>query len=408
MTQAVSETSEKTLGAGVHSTRAWQLAALNAVASLFLLISFARNGVDTTTAEGCVRQLLDFHVFWTAGALALEGTPLAAFDYAVLDARYNVCGEAWMPWLHPPPVMALMMPFGAFGLVPAWALFNLFSVVTLAIALRPFTQGISPVWLAMILAPAYLPAMMAGQFTLLWLAGLLGALAALRAERWVLAGVLIGCLTIKPPLGVLIPFALLAIGAWRTIIAATVTTIALHGVFTFVFGGLDYWTGLLANYDDLTASAVAALGEVNAMTSISSVLTHLGVSEDLAVQANLAVAAALALTVFITWRRFGPKSDIACAVLTASIPLATPYLWHYDSAFLALTGLFLARHLNFAPGPAMTLLIVACWFGAGFSLWIAASTLPVDLPPVLTVPPILLLAFAASLYHSAINPREGR
>jgi hypothetical protein len=144
------------------------------------------------------------------------------------------------------------------------------------------------------------------------------------------------------------------------------------------------------------------------MTSISSVLTHLGMREELAVQVNLAVAAALALTVFVTWWRLGPKSDIACAVLTASIPLATPYLWHYDSAFLALTGLFLARHLNFAPSPAMTALIVACWFGAGFSLWVAASTLPVDLPPVLTVPPILLLAFAASLYHSAINPKEGR
>lgn len=393
---------------GTPTSRLWQLAALNAVASLFLLVSFARNGVDTTTAEGCVRQLLDFHVFWTAGALALEGVPLDAFNYEVLDARYNTCGEAWMPWLHPPPVMALMMPFGGMNLVPAWAFFNLMSLAALAVALRAFTRGITPVWLAMVLAPAYLPALMAGQFTLLWLAGLLGALAALRAERWVLAGVLIGCLTIKPPLGVLIPFALLAIGAWRTIFSAAATTIVLHGTFTILFGGTAYWTGLMRNYDDLSASAIAALGEVNAMASISSALSHLGVAENTAVQINLVVAALLCIVVFLTWRRLGAGSDAAAAVLTASIPLATPYLWHYDSAFLALTGLFLARHLDFRPGATMTVLIVACWFGAGLSLWVAASTLPISLTPILTVPPVLLLAFAASLYHSALTTKEGR
>lgn len=404
----MSETGDHLERAGVSSARAWQLAVLNALASLYLLSSYAVNGVDTTTAEGCVRQLLDFHVFWNAGGLALEGTPLAAFDYSVLDARYNVCGEAWMPWLHPAPVMALMAPFALLPIVPAWIAFNLFSLALLGLALRGFTNGFSPIWLLLVLAPAHLPALLAGQFTVLWMAGLLFALLALRSERWLLAGVIIGCLTIKPPLGVLIPVALLSIGAWRTIFAAAATTIILHGVTLMLFGGPRYVTELLANYEDLTASAIAALSDVNAMTSFAAVFTRFGLSADAAVQANLAIAALAALAVFLTWRKLGPNSDAACAVLTASIPLATPYLWHYDTAFLALTALFLARHLDFAPGPLMTALLVALWFGAGFTIWLYASTVTDALSPIMTVPPLLLLAFAASLYHSALTKKEGR
>jgi len=393
--------------AGATSARLWQLAILNALASLFLLASYAVNGVDTTTAEGCVRQLLDFHVFWNAGGLALEGTPLNAFDYSVLDARYNVCGEAWMPWLHPAPVMALMTPFAALPIVPAWIAFNLFSLDLLGFALRNFTNGITPIWLLLLLAPAHLPALLAGQFTVLWMAGLLFALYALRQERWVLAGVIIGCLTIKPPLGVLIPVALLAIGAWRTIFAASATTVVLHGVTVMLFGGLPYLTQLATNYEDLTASAIAALNEVDAMTSFAAVATRFGLSAEAGVQVSLVIAALSAVVVFFIWRKLGP-SDAACAVLTACIPLATPYLWHYDTAFLALTALFLARHLEFQPGPLMTALLVALWFGAGFTIWLYASNLTDALTPILTVPPLLLLAFAASLTHSVRDIKEGR
>jgi len=388
--------------------RLWQLAILNALASLFLLGSYAVNGVDTTTAEGCVRQLIDFHVFWNAGGLALEGTPLAAFDYSVLDARYNVCDEAWMPWLHPAPVMALMTPFALLPLVPAWLAFNLVSLTLLGLALRGFTNGFSPMWLLILLAPAHLPALLAGQFTVLWMAGLLAALYALRQERWILAGIVIGCLTIKPPLGVLIPVALLAIGAWRTIIAASVTTVLLHGATVMLFGGPTYLMQLATNYEDLTASAIAALNEVDSMTSLASVFTRFGLSADAALQANIGVAVIAAIAVFLTWRKLGPTSDAACAVLTAAIPLATPYLWHYDTAFLALSALFLARHVEFNPGPLMTALLIALWFGAGFTIWLYVSNLTEALPPIVTVPPLLLLAFAASLYHSARDTTEGR
>ena len=206
---------------------------------------------------------------------------------------------------------------------------------------------------------------------------------------------------------ILIPFALLAIGAWTTILTAAITTLVLHAISAMAFGGLAYFQKLSENYAALTESAVASLGEVGPMTSLAAVFTRLGLDESVAVQLNFAVALVLAGVVYWTWRRLGTQSDAAFAVLTASIPLATPYLWHYDTAFLALTALFLARHLQFKPGKAMTVLIVACLIGAGFTIWLYASSITEALQPYMTVPPLLLLAFAASLYHSVADFKEG-
>ena len=388
------------------NARRWQLSALNAAASLFLLFSFALSGIATVTPEGCTRQIIDFHVFWSAAGLALEGTPLAVFDHEVLRARFNSCDEGWLPWLHPAPALALMTPFGLLPLIPAWFAFNAFSLAALGLALRPFTNGISPVWLAVLLAPALLPALLAGQFATLWLAGLLAALAALRADRAILAGVFIGCLTLKPTLGLLIPVALLAIGAWRTIAAAAMATLVLQGGATLLYGA-EYWLRLLDTYGAHGVNAIADLGAVSTMTSLAAALARFGVPTDLAVQINLLAGAALAVCVFLVWKRHGRPTDAAAALLCAAIPLATPYLWHYDSAFLVLTALFLLRLLSFAPRPAMAALIALLWVGAGLSIWLVATTLTTALPQILTVPPLLLLAFAAALAHSVAIPKEG-
>ncbi|MEO0916165.1 MAG: glycosyltransferase family 87 protein, partial [Pseudomonadota bacterium] len=329
-----------------RSSRLWQLAALNALASLFLLASFARNGIGTPTVGGCTAQIIDFHVFWSAARLALEGTPLSAFNQDALNSVVNACDAGWLPWLHPPAGLLLVTPFGMLALVPAWLAFTAASLLLLFLALRPFVPHGAGV-LALIFAPALLPALLAGQFTTLWLAGLLAALWALRNDRWMIAGFCIAGLTLKPTLGLMIPFALLGVGAWRVIVVATLSTIAIHGLATLVYG-FDYWSLLIEVYGLHSLNGIRELGARDTMTSLAAALAGVGVPGDWAVRVNLMVAVGLALLVCLTWRRLGP-SDVSAALLTSSIPLATPYLWHYDSAFLALTALFLARHHGFAP-----------------------------------------------------------
>ena len=386
-------------GAMPGQGRAWGLAGINAAASLFLLGLFAVNSVAPATAADCTAHGIDFEVFRAAGQLALAGNPLAVFDQSALRDLVSDCGDGWLPWLHPAPVLTLMTPFGLLPLTVAWLAFNALSLVALGLSLRPFTAGLTPLWLAVLLAPALLPALLAGQVTLLWMAGLLGALAALRQGATGLAGVLIGCLTLKPTLGLMIPAALLGIGAWRTILVATATTLGLHGGATLLYGA-GYWPALGDLYATHATAALAELGTAGTMTSAAALLARLGIAPDMAANLNLGLAAALFAVVFLVWRRLGAGSDAAAATLVAAIPLATPYLWHYDSAFLALSALFLLRCMRTRPDAATVVLVPLLWLGAGLPLWLTATGLSGAVTPALVVPPLLLLAFGATLPHS--------
>ncbi|MEM7671170.1 MAG: hypothetical protein AAF317_18940, partial [Pseudomonadota bacterium] len=109
----MSITDSERMGAAAWTARAWQLAGLNACVSLYLLVSFALNGIDTQTEAGCTSQIIDFHVFWSAAGLALDGQPLAALNPGILQASFNACTTGWLPWLHPPAALMLITPFGA-------------------------------------------------------------------------------------------------------------------------------------------------------------------------------------------------------------------------------------------------------------------------------------------------------
>ncbi len=64
---------------------------------------------------------------------------------------------------------------------------------------------------------------------------LLGSLV-LVPQRPILAGVLAGLLTIKPHLGLILPFCFIAGGHWRTFVSASITVIVLVLVTGIGFG----------------------------------------------------------------------------------------------------------------------------------------------------------------------------
>ena len=378
-----------------------QLAWLNLVAGLLLLAGAATNSIGRPGSGDCIENVIDFHVFWAAGGFGIQGTPLLAFDQDALRAAYGTCSKTWLPWVHPAPAMLLLAPIAMLPFLSAWGLFNVLSLTALALALRNFTEYRSGTFVATLLAPAMLPAIVVGQFSLLWIAGLLGAIAALRADRPILAGLLIGCLTIKPALGLLIPVALVAIGAFRTIIAAALTSVAIHAG-AILYYGAGYWS----TWRDVSVSHaignINELGNLEKMTSISAALTRLGIGSQTAVALNLGLALFLAVVVFVVWRRYSVHSDIAAAVLFAAIPVATPYLWYYDAAFLAIAAMFLVKARNFAIGPIFGIALFLAWIGPGLSIWYAVTIGEgALLPPVFFIPPVLLLTLGLCLALAA-------
>lgn len=344
-----------------------------------------------TSRPGVLAMAIDFRVFWAAGQLALAGEPLAAHDLVRLGEVHASYPEAYMPWLYPPAYLVFVTPLGTMPFSVAFLVWTILSLVVTALAVRPFVAGATPLLVAMTLAPAYFPTLMLGQNSLYWMAGLLAALAALRAERWILAGVLIGLLTLKPQLGLMIPIALLAIGAWRTIFAATATTVALALVPT-LFYGIGYWPLLKANLVEHGERIIYSAGNMKLMVSPMYTLTFFGVEPELALQAQWVIIAGAAVAVFALWRAAKVGFDAKVAGLLIAIMLSAPYLWYYEAALLAAVALFLLRAGILSLRPAHLPLLGVLWLGGSLQALNTFAGLvgqgwlgPAFIPPVLMI-----------------------
>jgi hypothetical protein len=363
------------------------------------------------TTDGTPRTLdSDFRVFWASARLVLSGEPLAAFNDSRLDAEYGEVTTAWMPWLYPPGYLYLVAPLGALPYAVAFLTMTLLSVMAMALASRPFTGGVKPVWAALTLAPAYLPALVIGQNALIWLAVLLAALYALRSGRPILAGVIIGCLTLKPQLGLLIPIALLASWQWRTILAATVTTILLAALPTLLTG-IEYWSLLVERLGLHADRMVTLIDELYLTVGPFYVASMLGLPTPAALALQWTITAIAALSVFVFWRSSRIGFDAKVALLMIAILLSAPYLWYYEAAMMPAIGLFLVRAGILTTRPWHLVLLALLWIGAGLqSANVFLHLVPDQYLGGVIVTPVLLIAFGLAWLHflRAGNPPEAR
>ncbi len=300
----------------------------------------------------------DFVNVWASGHLALEGRPAAAFDPAI-QAPYQqkllgFSTDFFYGWHYPPMFLLVaavlaLMPYGL-------ALFVWLAGTTafyLAIIRRIVANATADKKLVVLLAAAY-PAVLAnlthGQNGCLN-AALLGGSMALLPTQPVAAGVLIGLLAYKPQYGVIVPLALLAIGSWRAIASAAVTTVGT-GLLSLAVFGAGTWDAFF-KFGAFTKAAILEQGAAGwfKLQGVFPAVRMLGGSVGAAysVQAIVSVLL-LVLTVWI-WRQ-NLRHDVKAGALILATMLATPYAFNYDAmlvgpaiAFLAADGL---KH-GFAP-----------------------------------------------------------
>lgn len=179
----------------------------------------------------------DFLNFWMYGRAAVAADPgrfydLAAYHQAIRDLLgMELSGQNWS---YPPSVMWLAAPFGQLNYLAALACWTLTSVaVFVAVGRRHVADW--RILIPVALSPAALFCLISGQSAFLTTAMMI-AIFALLDRKPVVAGVLIGLLTIKPQLGILFPFLLIASHRWRVFFAAAVTTLALAGATAMTFG----------------------------------------------------------------------------------------------------------------------------------------------------------------------------
>ncbi|MCP1336377.1 glycosyltransferase family 87 protein [Futiania mangrovi] len=286
----------------------------------------------------------DFITFWSAGHLTLEGRPEAAFDaYEILAAQQVAVPQntSIFLWHYPPTYQLLVAPL---ALVPYFASYLLFTGLTLAAYLLTVSRLLDQKGAVMLVLAAGGTWMCVfhGQNSMLS-AALFAGIALTIGRRPVLAGVLIGLLAYKPQLGLLIPFALIVTGQWRTFAAAAATTLVFAGGATLAFG-LDLWRAFLDNMPLVGTLLESGFLPWEKIPSLFVTLRLLGVPEGLAYAAHWTLAAAAALTAIAVWRKAGP-GPLSVAVLVLATLLMTPYLFDYEFAIVSVPLVIAATHM---------------------------------------------------------------
>lgn len=281
----------------------------------------------------------DFIAYWAASILTLHHQAAAAYDPAAVAAAEHV-GPMFakgMPFAYPPAFLLLALPMGllpyAFA-AAAWIGLTAAGYITAARKLLPGSG-----WLAAAFPPVAVNIVI-GQSGLLVAALMIGAAITL-ARRPFVAGLLVGCLVIKPQLAILFPLAFVAGAQWRAVAGAAVSSLGLSALALVCFG-----TGTYAAF--FTAmplfASVAASGLTGwyKMASVYSSLRLAGLGAQPAWAIHIVVALAAAAMVGIVWRgRHDLQAKIA--VLVAASMLASPYLYVYDTVALIVPFFWLAR-----------------------------------------------------------------
>lgn len=349
---------------------------------------------DAFTSQASARPGVDFSVFWTASHLVLQGHAAAIYDPVFFShaevARFGAyIGHQSLPWLYPPTMLLFIAPVALVPFLPAYFLFFAGSLLCYAYAvlrlsgLRAHLPVPRAAALVVLAFSGVFASVLYGQNSILT-AGIAALALHFLGRRPVAAGVLIGLLAVKPQMAMVFPFVLVATRSWRTFASAAVTTM-LFTAAGIALTGTSSLTGLaqamsivrgmhftLPAYWFVSPTPFAALRLAGASIPVS-----------LAAQATvglLAIAAAVHV-----WRRTADMRLRGAALAVATL-LTTPYLWHYELAWLGIAIFCVIAHgLDEGWLPGDQIVIVIAWLLPIFEVFNRITKLP-------QIGPVVLLA----------------
>jgi arabinofuranan 3-O-arabinosyltransferase len=286
----------------------------------------------------------DFVNVWAAGKLALAGHAATAYDWPthklMEETAVGHAFDGYFGWHYPPTFLFVAAALSVLPYAAAYALWALVTFPGYLVAIRAII-GDRIGYLLAAAFPAVLPNFIVGQNGFLT-ASLIGGALFLLETNPISAGILLGLLTYKPHLGLLIPIALAAGGYWRTFFTAALVAAVIAGASWLVFGA-EAWQAFLGNIGH-TSQAFLSEGwaDWSKLQTAFGLTRTLGGSETLAWTVQAVVSLAAAILVAIVWRSKTPY-DLKAAALGVGVLLATPYLYTYDLVVLAVPLAFLLR-----------------------------------------------------------------
>jgi len=342
----------------------------------------------------------DFINNWAGPKIAFGGHVMTLYD---LNAYANAIGRLFgqpLPfhnWSYPPFLLLLYWPLGQMPYFVALGTWTISLFAAYAFVASRFVARANRLAMVLILvcAPACLVNMVGGQNGFLTATLFLGAILALD-RRPILAGVLIGLLTIKPQLGLVLPLALLSLKAWRTIATTFVTIIVLVVVSTAVFG-LEPWRRYLF---ETSAYQLELLKHFQGfytymMCSVLSGARTLGLPFQVAafIQTFIAVPVVLLSGLAVRWTA-DPRQR--AMILATAAPLITPYDFNYDLTLVTVVIAWRLIEEDMANRPGRTTLYFVAWLTPVLLMPLNARGIPIA--------PVALLALFARTIADVAGP----
>lgn len=322
-----------------------------------LWVALSRDGLDPAGKP----LGADFINFYAASDLALHGRLAGAYDIGRMEAAEQAIVPAAVgqvvPWQYPPTFALIILPL---ALLPYGIAFVLFMIATAALYLW-LIYAILPDRRAVVAALAFTAVLvngLGGQNGFLS-AALLGGGLILLETRPIAAGALLGLLTYKPHLGLLVPLVLAAGGYWRAIAAAVITTM-LFALLAWLAFGADSWQAfwhLLPVAGDYLRSGVLPWDK---MASVFAAARLLGASVAVATILYAIVAIVVATLCLLAWWRDGRLAPRVAVAVSGTV-LAVPALYDYDLVVLAVPMAILAAEgmrAGWLPGERILLVIL--------------------------------------------------
>ncbi len=277
----------------------------------------------------------DFVSFWTVSSMLHNSHERAIYVPEALATleRSMVPGEnaAFYAWQYPPIGLLLVDPLALFSYLWSLAIWLALGVALyLTVLWRILPQPLT-LW-AGLAFPGVILTVEHGQ-NAFFTTGLLAWALLLLPRRRVAAGILIGLLSFKPQLGLLVPVALIAGGQWRTVITAALTGLGLVATTFILFGG-GVWSDFLASLQLSREMLDSGLVPYYKMQSIFAAVRLVGGPLILAYSVQAVVGVVGAATVAWAWRR-PTDPDMKNGALLLATPLATPFIFDYDLMLVA-------------------------------------------------------------------------
>lgn len=294
--------------------------------------------------------------------MAWNGSASAAYNvlqhFAVEKVTIGSDVIGYYSFFYPPMFLFFLLPF-------VWLPYILsllaWQGVTLAFCLKMIRNVIEhKQTLVLTLAfPATFITLGHGQTAFLTSGLLCGALYYLDRKPWV-AGIMISLLTIKPHLGILLPFLLILTARWRVFWSAIFCTLVFAALSYAIFG-LETWQAFMASASLATETLHKGFVPLYKMQSLFASLRQNSVGLGLAYGAHGFIALIAAISVLRVCR-LGCAPEIKNAAFVTGTLLISPFLLDYDLMLLSIVIACLGAYgLKQGFRPWLITLLAAIW-----------------------------------------------